>query len=189
MIRAGSRVSRALALALLAGLVGLAGVTVVKPLAERWTELRDRRAETAEMLARFRTVAAQRDAQAREHETARRTIASAGLYLEAESQALAGARMGETLRRIAERHGGELRSVRVLDGQDPGHVALHAAMNGDWAAIFPVLHAIETSDPYFLLRAFSISARSGRSAEPGGEDRTIEIEFEMHGYLPPEITG
>lgn len=195
MIRRGTLLSRLLAVALLAAVVVVAMTVVVLPLAERWAALRDERAQAAELAARLAAIAAERETRAAELEAAREAIADAGLYLEAESPALAGARMGEILRQVAEQHGAEVRSVRVVEGGEAdrkaGRVALNVAMRGQWADLFPVLHALESGEPYFFVRAFTISARGRR--RPGGvqedAEQILELQFELYGYLPPEVAS
>ena len=195
MIRRGTLVSRLLAAALLVAVLVAAVTMVAAPLAERWAELRDQRAHAAEMAARLRSIAAEREARAAELEAAREAIARAGLYLQAESRALAGARMGEILREVAGRNGAEVRSVRVVEGgeadQEAGRVALNVAMRGQWADLFPVIHALETGEPYFFVRAFTISARGRRRPGRAEEDEApvLEVQFELYGYLPPEVAA
>lgn len=193
MIRPGTLISRLLAAALLVAVIAAAAMAVFVPLVERWAELRDQRAHAAEMVTRLRGIAAEREARAAELAAVQETLWEAGLYLEAESPALAGARMGETLRDIAERHGAEVRSVRVVEGsgaeREAGRVALNVAMRGAWADLFPVIHALETGEPYLFLQALTISARDrrrpGRAAEEAAP--TLEVQFEVYGYLPPEV--
>ncbi|HUF86821.1 MAG TPA: type II secretion system protein GspM [Thermohalobaculum sp.] len=193
MIRPGTLISRFLAAALLVAVVIAAVMAVFVPLAERWAELRDQRAHAAEMVTRLRAIAAEREVRAAELAAVQKTLAEAGLYLEAESPALAGARMGEMLREIAERHGAEVRSVRVVEGGEAerkvGRVALNVAMRGVWADLFPVIHALETGEPYLFLRALTISARERRRPDRVNEEAapTLEVQFELYGFLPPEV--
>lgn len=194
MIRPGTVVSRLLAAALFVAVLAAAVLLVAVPLAERWAELEERRAHAVELASRLRTIAAGREAHAAELAEARETIVDAGLYLEAESRALAGARMGEMLRELAQRHGGEVRSVRVVEGGEDdrkaGRVTLNVAMRGSWAQLFPVLHAVETGDPYFFVQSFTVSARGRRRARAAEEDaQTLELQVELYGYLPPEVSG
>jgi len=194
MIRAGTLVSRFVAVALLLAVLVAATVLVAMPLAQRWAELEERRAQAVDLAERFRAIAATREARAAELAAARRAISAAGLYLEAESRALAGARMSEMLRELAERYGAEVRSVRVIEGgeddREAGRVALNVAMRGAWAQLFPVLHAVETGDPYFFVQSFTISARGRRRARGAEEESpTLELQIELYGYLPPEVSG
>lgn len=194
MIRPGSLVSRLIAAALFVAVLAAAVLLVAAPLAERWAELEERRADAVELASRLRSIAAGREAHAAELAEARETIVDAGLYLEAESRALAGARMGEMLRELAQRHGGEVRSVRVVEGGEDdrkaGRVTLNVAMRGGWAQLFPVLHAVETGDPYFFVQSFTVSARGRRRARAAEEDaQVLELQVELYGYLPPEVSG
>lgn len=195
MIRPGTLPSRLLAAALLVAVLAAAIMAVAVPLAERWAELRDRRAHAVEMVARLRAIAREREARAAELADVRKTIAEAGLYLEAESRALAGARMGEMLREIAERHGAEVRSVRVVEGgeaeREAGRVALNVAMRGAWAALFRVIRGLETGEPYLFVRALTVSARDRRRPGRASEDAApmLEVQIEVYGFLPPEIAS
>lgn len=193
MIRPGTLVSRLAAVALLLAVLAGAAFAVALPLAERWAELRAQRAHALELTTRLRAIAATRAARTAELAAVERAIAGTGLYLEAESPALAGARMGESLREIAERHGAEMRSIRVIEGGEgeraSGRIALNVAMRGHWAELFPVLHALEAGEPYFFIRAFTISARERRRAAADREAPVIELQLELYGHLPPEATG
>lgn len=195
MIRRGTLLSRTVAVTLLVAVTAAAMMAIAMPLAERWAELQDRRAHAAEMTARLRAIAAEREARAAELAAARRTIAEAGIYLEAESPALAGARMGELLRQVTERHGGEVRSVRVVEGGEAdeaaGRVALNVAMRGRWEDLFPVIHALESGEPSFFVRTYTISARGRRRPGRSEQDEAplLELQLELYGYLPPEASG
>ena len=195
MIRQGSIVSRLLALALLAAVVLALAVLVILPLAGHWSRLAAERADAAQLAQRFRAVAATRESRAAELAALQERMSEAGLYLEAESQALAGARMQEMLTAMASRHGGEVRSIRVIQGSDEelaaGRVALDVTMRGQWSELFPILHALETGEPQFFIRSLTISAREQRRRARGEDDQAplIQLAFEIYGHLPPEVSG
>lgn len=195
MIRPGTLGSRLLALTLLAAVVIATAVLVVSPLVGHWTRVHAERAEAMALAARFRAVAETRESRAAQLAALSEGMSAAGLYLEAESRALAGARMQEMLTEMAERHGGEIRSIRVVQGaeedREAGRVALDVAMRGQWSELFPILHALETGEPQFFIRSLSISARQQRGTRRSDDGGTplIQLGFEIYGHLPPEVSG
>lgn len=194
MIRAGTFGSRLLALILLLAALLAATMFVVSPLVGHWTRLNAERADAAELAARFRAVAETREGRAAQLAALSERMSAAGLYLEAESRALAGARMQEMLTDTVARHGGEIRSIRVVRGaeedQAAGRVALDVAMRGQWSELFAVLHALEAGEPQFFIRSLSISARQQRGTRRRDEGTPlIQLGFEIYGHLPPEVSG
>lgn len=193
MIRTGTLVSRALALALLAAVLAALALLVVLPLAQHWTSLGERRAEAARLAARFHAMAETRDSRAARLAAVSEGMREAGLYLEAESRALAAARMQEMVADTVARHGGEIRSIRVVPGGEEeleaGRVALDVAMLGQWSELFPILHALESGEPQFFVRSFTISAREQRRPGVAEAVPTIQLGFEIYGHLPPEVSG
>jgi len=194
VIKPGTLVSRLVALGLLALLVIGLATTVVTPLAERWAELREARAHGIELAGRFRAIAETRDRKVAELAEAEAAIAGSGLYLEAASEALAGAEIREILKAAVAEHGGEVRSVRVLQGtEEAGQartVTLKVAMRGMWAELFPVLHALESGTPQLTITSFTIDAARGRRSRRSVEtEQAMEMDFELQGYLAADVSG
>lgn len=195
MIQSGTLPSRLVAIGLLVLALVLFATAVVSPLVGRWVELRDSRAHAIEMAGRFQAIARARDLRIDELAEVEAEIARSGLYLEAESRALAGARMREILKAAVADSGGEVRSVRVLDGGDAKgeaqRVTLNVVMRGTWSQLFPVLYDLEAGTPRLFITEFTVgSGRARRRRRQQVEAETapmMEMKFELHGYMPQEV--
>lgn len=196
MIRSGTITSRLIAVALLVLMLVAIATVVVLPLAGRWVQLRDERADAIEMAERFRAIARARDLRAGELAAVKRQIAGSGIYLDAESRALAAAQMREILKAAVAEHGGEVRSVRVLEGGDADgegqRITLNVAMRGTWSQLYPILYSLEAGSPRLFITQFTVSTGRGRRRRLNQVEDTepvMELKFSLHGYLPQEVTG
>jgi hypothetical protein len=196
VIKSGTLTSRLVAVALLVLVLVAIATAVVSPLVERWVQLRDERADAIELAGRFRAIARARDKRAAELAAVKREVAGSGIYLEAESRALAAAQMREILKAAVADHGGEVRSVRVLEGGDTEgeaqRISLNVVMRGRWSELFPILYSLEAGSPRLFITEFTIGSRRRRRrrrVQIEDTEPVMEMKFALHGYLPREIAG
>jgi general secretion pathway protein M len=194
-MRLSSSARRALALALLLGLVALTIGSVGLPL---WHHHRAQ-AELLEIrvdaLARFERVVS--GLEERRAELARLEAAPelARFVLARESPTLAAARLQEQVKSVVEAHGGRLISVHVLDPAEAGaflRVGLGIRLSIDMEGLQQVLHELEGGRPALFVDDLVIVSRSARGTR-GGETPIpdLDIRFRISGFLasPPSPAG
>ncbi|HSR72265.1 MAG TPA: type II secretion system protein GspM, partial [Kiloniellales bacterium] len=104
---------RFLALAILAGLLGVAYVGAVDPLVERYWRAGQRIEENLALIERYRQLAAASEFLRRRLEALERRQRESQVYLAAADENLAGAELQTFVNRIAEDSGAEVRSVQI----------------------------------------------------------------------------
>lgn len=193
MIRQGSVLSRLAALMLLIGAAIGLWLGVAAPALERFSGGRAQIAEMLELRDRLARLASEREAAAAELEAAKAAVLGAGLHLVAVSETLAAAEMRERLNEIVQRHGGELRSVRVTpvevaEDQDRT-IGMRIAMRGGFESLFSTLYAVEAGAPYYFIDSAELKARRARrrrSNDPDVErEEVLELRFDVTAIMRP----
>ncbi len=182
--------SRALALALLAAAVGGAYGGVVDPLITRYRTYDATIAERAELVNRYRRLAAARPALAKRlAELGTLERASTG-FLKGGNEALIGAELQNRLKGVVESSGGKLTSVQVLPGKDENgfrRITIRARLTATVEALRKVLHAVETAPPVLWVDNVDVRARKTRrrrrAKQVQADDRTLEVRFDLSGYV------
>ena len=178
-------VSRALALLLLALVLGALGAATIVPAWKVYREDAVRIEEYNEQVNRFSGIAARLP----------KLEKTLGRYLELwkahqglmpqSSAALAGASLQERLKTLVTHNGGELNSTRVLTtGETEGFpvVSLSARMRLSNAALHRILHALEGGIPHLLIENIHVASLSGeKSAE-------LDVSITLSGLMRPGIS-
>jgi general secretion pathway protein M len=196
-MRLSSSARRALALALLLGLVALTIGSVGLPLWHHHRAQAELLEIRADALAHFeRVVSGLEDRRA---ELARLEAAPelARFVLARESPTLAAARLQEQVKSVVEAHDGRLISVHVLDPAEAGagaflRVGLGIRLSVDMEGLQQVLHELEGGRPALFVDDLVILSRSARGTR-GGETAIpdLDIRFRISGFLasPPSPAG
>jgi len=186
-------VSRALALALLAGVLLLAAVFGVMPMLERMRDADESLAFNRDIYVRLSQSVRDRATHGERIEALKARIDASGAYLRADTEPLAAAALQERLKQAVGRHGGELRSVQGLPSQpEEGmtRIGLRVVMTGSLGPIFQVLHELESGEPYLFVTDLQIkSARQRRRRAEEAEVELLSVRFDVEGYMPPEVAN
>lgn len=190
MLRPGSLLARALALALLAAAVAGGYLLVVVPVLDAYRETADAIEQAETVLQRQRALAAQRPLLiARIEEEKEQAEAIAG-YLQGPSDALAAAQLQDRLKAVVEAAGGELRSTRILPAEaveaSPGtrRTALQVQMIVTIEGLAEVLYGLEAGQPYLLIDELSV--RNQRERRRRGEavpETTLDVNLRLSGFV------
>lgn len=168
-----------LALAILAGLVALAGLGVVAPILARLAALEDERADTLLALARFEAervrLAAEPPAPAIE-----------GALLDAASPAQATADLQARIDAAISTAGGERRSLtaaepEVLESATRVSVTVDAVLTTP--ALQEVLYALETGQPYLTVARLDARPLRPESVPEPGEPVALLVRIEVQGVM------
>ena len=177
--------SRALAVALLLGALGLLGGAVVYPFVQAFTAGAEEIEDLGFRIARLRRVAQSADYWNAQAEKIHARTEAEGQFLEGATPALAAAELQARIKQLAEDAGGTLTSTQAsAPREEEGftRVGVRANMTGTINTLREVLHAVESSRPYLLVSTLNINADRGRQAQPG----QLRVDIEIYGYLRPK---
>jgi general secretion pathway protein M len=194
MLRAGSPLSRMLAIVLL-GVALLGGHRlIVAPLLGAYQQGERDIEDARTLLQRYRALAEQRPRLAeRLAEQEERAAAAAG-YLEGPSDALAAAQLQDRVKSVVEAAGGELRSTQILPAEalegDLGfrRTTIRVQIAVTIEGLASILYELETGQPYLLIDDVTVRqerVRRRRRSEPESEP-ILDVNLELFGYLRVE---
>jgi len=184
-------VSRLAALALSAGVVFGLYVFVVGPIVAGYAETDAAVNQAAELLDRYRRVAAARSALQDRLNTLKSRQSEIGAYLGGHTDALAGAELQELVNATVAKGGGGLRSVQILPVKADGgfrRIGVRVQMTATVAQVLRVLHGLEAGSTLLFVDNLEISNRRARRRrnKPVQMDPTLLMRLDLFGYLRPE---
>ncbi len=184
-------VSRLAALALSAGVAFALYVFVVAPIVTGYAETDAAVAQEAELLDRYRRVAAARPALQERLDALKSRQSEIGTYLSGGTDALAGAELQELVNATVAKGGGGLRSVQILPVKAAGgfrRIGVRVQMTATIAQVLRVLHGLEAGSTLLFVDNLEISNRRARRRrnQPVEMDPTLLVRLDLFGYLRPE---
>ncbi len=184
-------VSRFAALALSAGVVFALYVLVVAPIVAAYAETDAAVTQAAELLDRYRRVAAARPALQERLDALESRQSEIGTYLGGHTDALAGAELQELVNATVAKGGGGLRSVQILPVQTDGgfrRIGVRVQMTATIAQVLRVLHGLEAGSTLLFVDNLEVSNRRARRRrnQPVQMDPTLLMRLDLFGYLRPE---
>ncbi len=183
-------VSRLAALALSAGVAFALYLFVVAPIVAGYTETDAAVAQAAELLERYRRVAAARPALQERLDALKSRQSEIGTYLSGETDALAGAELQELVNATVAKGGGGLRSVQILPVKADGgfrRIGVRVQMTATVAQVLRVLHGLEAGSTLLFVDNLEVSNRRARRRrnQPVEMDPTLLVRLDLFGYLIP----
>ena len=184
-------VSRLAALALSAGVVFGLYFFVVAPIVAGYAETDAAVNQAAELLDRYRRVAAARPALQDRLDTLKSRQSEIGTYLGGHTDALAGAELQELVNATVAAGGGGLRSVQILPVKTDGgfrRIGVRVQMTATIAQVLRVLHGLEAGSTLLFVDNLEVSNRRARRRrnKPVQMDPTLLVRLDLFGYLRPE---
>lgn len=181
MRRLPAGLRRVVALALLALLVLGVGLLAWAPV--RWIAAQDRELALVEArIAELRGRIAEREQLLAEQRLLEAALADASLFVRAATPALAAAALQGHVDAAIREHGGEVRTVQVLEPTDAPpfvEVGLRLTLVAELGSLVGLLHAIETSRPLLLVRSLQLRARGD---QPTAEAPPLETVIELVAF-------
>ena len=183
-------VSRLAALALSAGVAFALYLFVVAPIVTGYTQTDAAVAQAAELLERYRRVAAARPALQERLDALKSRQSEIGTYLSGETDALAGAELQELVNATVAKGGGGLRSVQILPVKADGgfrRIGVRVQMTATIAQVLRVLHGLEAGSTLLFVDNLEVSNRRARRRrnQPVETDPTLLVRLDLFGYLIP----
>ena len=184
-------VSRLAALALSAGVVLALYVFVAAPIVARYAETDAAVTQAAELLDRYRRIAAARPALQERLDALKSRQSEIGTYLGGQTDALAGAELQELVDATVAKGGGGLRSVQILPVKADGgfrRIGVRVQMTATIAQVLRVLHGLETGSTFLFVDNLEVRNRRARRRRnrPVEMDPTLLVRLDLFGYLRPE---
>jgi len=184
-------ISRLAALALSAGVVFALYAFVVAPIVAGYAETNAAMIQAAELLDRYRRVAAARPALQERLDVLELRQAEIGTYLGGHTDALAGAELQELVNATVAKGGGGLRSVQILPVKaDSGfrRIGVRVQMTATIGQVLHVLHGLEAGSTLLFVDNLEVSNRRARRRrnQPVQMDPTLLVRLDLFGYLRPE---
>ncbi len=183
-------VSRLAALALSAGVAFACYLFVVAPIVAGYAETDAAVAQAAELLDRYRRVAAARTGLQERLDALKSRQSEIGTYLGGETDALAGAELQELVNATVAKGGGGLRSVQILPVKTDGsfrRIGVRVQMTATIAQVLRVLHGLEAGSTLLFVDNLEVSNRRARRRrnQPVEMDPTLLVRLDLFGYLIP----
>ena len=183
-------VSRLAALALSAGVAFAVYLFAVVPIVAGYAETDAAVAQAAELLDRYRRVAAARPALQERLDALKSRQSEIGTYLTGETDALAGAELQELVNATVARGGGALRSVQILPVKADGgfrRIGVRVQMTATIAQVLSVLHGLEAGSTLLFVDNLEVSNRRARRRrnQPVVLNPTLLVRLDLFGYLIP----
>jgi general secretion pathway protein M len=181
-----SAVSRALALAILVGVVLAIFTGVVQPLLSAYG---DARASAAQLRGAIEHAQASRrnpaELEAEVTQMRARQQSTVG-FLHGTNESLAAAEMQDRLKSVVEAVHGELRSTQILPARDDGkfrRISIRGQIVADTAGLQRVFYQLESASPLLFLDNVEIRPRPTRDMRSPGGESGIEIRFDLYGFM------
>jgi hypothetical protein len=183
-------VSRLSALALSAGVVFGLYIFVAAPIVASYAETDAAVAQAAELLDRYRRVAAARPALQERLDALKSRQSEIGTYLGGETDALAGAKLQELVNATVAAGGGALRSVQILPAKADGgfrRIGVRVQMTATIAQVLHVLHGLDAGSTLLFVDNLEVSNRRARRRrkQQVEMDPTLLVRLDLFGYLTP----
>ncbi|MDH4109082.1 MAG: type II secretion system protein GspM [Gammaproteobacteria bacterium] len=185
--------SRALALALLAGVVAVLLSAIAWPVYATLQRQSTALAQEERQLAVYTRLAAARPGLEAELASLRRRSPALDYFVQGETVPLASANMQKLVQTLIDRNGAEAVSSLALpprEEQEPGFVGIKVHLRADMKGAIAILHALESGNPRLFVQNLMISARPVRGAKPGDPpDIQLDMQFDLEGYIHDDSTA
>jgi general secretion pathway protein M len=180
-------VSRALALAILIGVVGGLYYGIVRPIVDNYGATRASIEQLQDTLMRYQRAA--RDLAPRQAELAalkQRQSAQDG-FLQGANDTLVAAQIQNRIKALADATKGELRSTQVLPSQDEGklrRITVRGQMSTTLSGALRVFHGLESVSPLMFIDNVDMRARPAQLRDRSAAVNTdvIDLQFDVYGY-------
>ncbi len=182
-------ISRLAAVGLLIAVVAAIAVFGVLPILQAYEDTEIALERAKEQVTGFERVARGRSAyEARLAELTARESASQ-VYLQGATDALAAARLQDQVSGLIERHGGTVRSIQSLPGEDDDEfrrVAVRVQFTGTTVSLFQALHSLETARPLVFVDNLDIrNRRSRRRSNQQADNPALNVSLDLSGFVRP----
>jgi general secretion pathway protein M len=192
MIRISQHAHRALAFAILIGLLLVGYFGVIAPIIDEYATTRQELTNARARLLRASTTARHVDRLRAQLATLEKGDKNQDEFLQAASESLAAAQLQNQLKVFIDGTQGELRSTQILPSKKDGNltrVSLRAQMSGTLANVQSVLYALESFSPRLFVDNLDIRARPQNRGHAGQGPVMLDVRFDLFGYMRGATTS
>ncbi|MCB1739415.1 MAG: type II secretion system protein M [Gammaproteobacteria bacterium] len=184
--------SRLLAVSLLVAVLVVVALGAVQPAWRRYQAMQETIESHEQSIAKFRSIAASREAYERALRQFQTRDDVARVLLGERSVSLAGASLQQRIKGIVESSQGSLVSAQALDPQEEGpftRVSVNVRMQLSVEALQAVLHRLEVGTPYVVIDQVVVIARNARVARRLARRRgrvpeqTLDVRMTVSGFM------
>ena len=190
-MRLSPRQQRALALAIFAGILGLAALLLLAPVLMLHRHYDAAIADTADRIERYRRVAAQapelrRALDAMKERDGRR------FFLKNTAPNLAGAELQELVKATVEGNGGRITTSQNTSARDDGRfkqIGVNVQFFATTPALQKVLQSLESQQPYLVVDNLTVrplNAFRGFKPAPGAEPE-VNVQLDVSGFAYADL--
>lgn len=179
------RTGQALALAIAAGLLAVAYLSIVQPLLGAYGGMREELADLTMQRSHLEKIASEVPRLQSAVEAMKRSAADTGLWLSDPSDAVAAASLQTRLQRLAAAEGAEVSSVESLSPkvQDAFHrVGVRTTLTGDLAALTGIVRGLTTSQPPLFVENLDVRNNGLTSRQMPDRPPPLNISFDVYGF-------
>ncbi|HEX7968616.1 MAG TPA: type II secretion system protein GspM [Stellaceae bacterium] len=180
------RAGRALALAILAGLVLFVLLGVVVPLLDAYDQARSSAERNQAAIEHIRQSARSLAELQAELARLKEQQASAVGFMQSSNSSLAAAELQNRIKSSVETARGELRSTQILPARDERafrRISIRGQIAVNTAALQRLFYELESASPFLFLDNIEIHARPPRRGAGAEDDPMLEVRFDLYGYM------
>lgn len=182
-------ISRLAAIGLFVFVAAVLVVLAVLPTLQAYDDTEFALARAKAQAAAFQRVAGSRAAYEARLEELRARESASQVYLQGETDALATARLQDQVSGVIERHGGTVRSIQILPGEDDEEfrrVSVRVQFTGTTASLFQAVYSLETARPFVFIDNLDVrNRRSRRRANQQTDDPALSVTLDLSGFVRP----
>jgi general secretion pathway protein M len=184
--------SRALALAILIGVLAVAYLGIVQPIVETRADQREQLDGLETALSRYRRVSQQRPAREAELASLKQRAAAEDGLLRGANETLMAAAVQNRIKELVASAQGEVKSMQILPAQSDGHlrrITVRGQMAMTVEATQRLFHELEGGEPLLFLDNVNIrsmqESRRRRERDRAGDDM-LDLRVDVYGYAQPQ---
>ena len=180
--------SRALAAAILLGLVGLAYYGAIAPIVDAYQSSHRSIVQLRAELSRYERVGSALPARRDELAALRRRQWAQDGFLQGPSDTLVAAQIQNRLKRLVEAGKGQLQSTQILPPRQEGavrRITVRAQMSATLGGMLHVFYALESGYPLLFLDNVDIRKRPAQYGRGVArmDDDVLDVQFDIYGYM------
>jgi hypothetical protein len=183
-------ISKALAVALLLGVLSVAYFGVGQPVIESRVDQQEQIARLESSLTRYQRIAEQRTAREAELAELKRRAADSDGLLRGANETLMAAAIQNRIKALVDAAHGELKSMQILPPQADGplrRITVRGQIAMTVEAAQRVFYDLEGGEPVLFLDNVGIRAREEtRRRRDRADDGMLEVHLDVYGYAQPQ---
>ena len=183
-------VSRALAVAILVGIIGSLYYGVVAPFHDEYASTRQSIDQLQDQLVRYQRAARDLPTRQADLTALKQRQSSQDGFLQGSNDTLVAAQIQNRIKALSDAAQGDLKSIQILPAQDEGklrRITVRGQMTATLPGILRIFYGLESASPLLFLDNVDFRARTAQLRVRGEEPDSglIDIQFDVYGFTSP----